>query len=181
MLNCVAIRSSLGAVIPGLKVACATAPIPPVLPQAPQVSHVGEFCTLSITVALGAGGVGVGEGEGAGEGEVTGAGVGVGDDPLGVPAAALPPQPVSRHEAAARARMNVEMRRSRIVTLLVRPVVEALYRRERDGGLRFTPETRVTEVGCTFVASNKGALYFCKDCIVLLVAMFAAQACRRFT
>ena len=111
MLNCVATRSSLGAVIPEVKVAPATAPVPPVLPQAPQVSQLGEFCTLSRTVVFGAGGVGLGEGEGAGEGELTGVGAGVGAvPPLGEPAAALPPQPVSKDEAVTSAKMIAEMR-----------------------------------------------------------------------
>lgn len=149
MLNWVEIRSSLGAVMPGLNVACATAPVPPVLPQAPHVSQLGEFCTLSRTVAFGAGGVGLGEG--AGEGDVTGVGAGPGaEPPLFEPAAVLPPQPVSRDEAVTRAKMIAETRYCRMLTPLVRPVVEALYRRGWIGGLQQTPETRVTEVPCTF-------------------------------
>lgn len=47
--------------------------MPPLLPQAPQVSH-GDFSTRSNTVA-----VPVGVGVGVGEGAVPGVGLGVGD------------------------------------------------------------------------------------------------------
>jgi hypothetical protein len=82
---------SLGVAIPGVNANVATGPVPPLLPQAPQVSQLVESCTLSITVLAGVVGVGVGE--------AAGVGVGAGFDvPLpfeartGFPA--LPPQPM---------------------------------------------------------------------------------------
>jgi hypothetical protein len=82
---------SLGVAIPGVNANVATGPVPPLLPQAPQVSQLVESCTLSITVLAGVEGVGVGE--------AAGVGVGAGFDvPLPFEATtefpALPPQPM---------------------------------------------------------------------------------------
>jgi len=73
MLNCVADPSSLGVAMPSVSEYAAIGPVPPLLPQAPQVSQ-GDSSTLLITVALPVV-VGVGEGEGT----VPGVGLGVGD------------------------------------------------------------------------------------------------------
>ena len=72
MLNCVEEPSSLGVAMPSVSEYAATGPVPPLLPQAPQVSH-GDSSMRSITVALGLV-PGVGEGEGAGFGVGLGAG-----------------------------------------------------------------------------------------------------------
>jgi hypothetical protein len=116
MANCVELASSLGEAIPGVNEYVATAPVAPVLPQAPHVSQFGVSSTLSSTVTpvvlgvgdgVGAGvgvgeglGVGVGEalGVGVGEGLVAGAGTGVGVGELAaigaLLATVLPPQPM---------------------------------------------------------------------------------------
>jgi hypothetical protein len=90
---------SLGVAIPGVNANVATGPVPPLLPQAPQLSQLVESCTLSITVLAGVVGVGVGDAAGVGVGEATGVGVGAGFDvPLPFEATtefpALPPQPM---------------------------------------------------------------------------------------
>jgi hypothetical protein len=81
---------SLGVATPGVKEKAATGPVPPLFPQAPQVSQLGESCTLLITVAAGVVGVGLGV--------APGAGVGVGVEPPVLEAAiedpAPPPQPI---------------------------------------------------------------------------------------
>lgn len=76
--------------MPGVMVKVATAPVPPVLPHAPQVSQVGESSTLLSTVAL------LGLPDGVGDGEA--AGLGDGDaEAIGVLAevAGLPPHPIA--------------------------------------------------------------------------------------
>jgi hypothetical protein len=89
MENLVERPLSLGVAIPVVKLKVANGPVPPLLPQAPQVSQLGESCTLSITVLAGVPGVG----------DADGAGVGAGFDvPLPfeatTPLPALPPQPI---------------------------------------------------------------------------------------
>src|SRR5216683_7598003 len=70
---------SLGIAIPGVKAKVATGPVPPLLPQDPQVSQFGESCTLSITVLAGVPGAGVGVGAATGVGDATGVGEAAGE------------------------------------------------------------------------------------------------------
>jgi len=65
----------------------ATAPVPPVLPHAPQVSQSGESSTLLSTVVL------LGFPDGVGEGEAAGVGEGDAETIGGVDG--LPPQPIA--------------------------------------------------------------------------------------
>lgn len=102
MLNCVDEPSSLGAAMPSVSEYAAVAPTPPLLPQAPQVSH-GDSSTRLITVALLVG-VGVGEGEGP----VPGVGVGVGlDDDTEL--AEVEEDPVPPQDVSIRDRTNINM------------------------------------------------------------------------
>ena len=96
MLNCVDEPSSLGVPMPSVSEYAATGPVPPSLPQLPQVSQ-GDSSTRSSTVALGdVPGVGEGEGDGVA------AGVGAGEALACVEDAEFPP-----HEASASVRARV--------------------------------------------------------------------------
>src|SRR6478672_1506140 len=96
MLNCVADPSSLGVAMPSVSEYAAIGPVPPLLPQAPQVSQ-GDSSTWFSTVALPVG-VGVGEGEGT----VPGVGLGVGDALEGSELAEVEEEPFPPHEASIR-------------------------------------------------------------------------------
>jgi hypothetical protein len=76
--------------MPGVTMKLATAPVPPVFPQAPQVSQLGESSTLFSTVALLGLPDGVGEGEAAGTGEGEAEATGVLPEVDG-----LPPHPIA--------------------------------------------------------------------------------------
>src|SRR5689334_5428871 len=90
MPNSVELPSSLGAGMPGVMVKVATAPVPPVLPHAPQVSQFGESSTLFSTVAL------LGLPDGVGEGEATGTGEGEAEATGVLPEVdGLPPHPIA--------------------------------------------------------------------------------------
>jgi len=88
MENCVDDPSSLGVLMPSVSEYAAIAPVPPLLPQAPQVSH-GDSSTRSIIVAVG---VGVGAAGGVGVGVAVGGEAGAA---LAVLVMDLPPQDVS--------------------------------------------------------------------------------------
>jgi hypothetical protein len=93
MLNCVDEPSSLGVAMPSVSEYAAIGPVPPSLPQLPQVNQ-GDSSTRLITVALL---VGVG----VGEGTVPGVGVGVALD-AGAELAEVEEEPFPPHEASSR-------------------------------------------------------------------------------
>src|SRR5215467_7546546 len=71
MENCVEDPSSLGVPMPSVSENDAIGPVPPVLPQAPQVSHADSSTrssTVTAGVGVGAAGVGVGVAAGVGAG-----------------------------------------------------------------------------------------------------------------
>ena len=113
MENCVELPSSLGAAMPGVNEKPATGPVPPLLPQAPQVNQFGESSILLSTVALP-------DDVGVGEGEAPGTGVGVGEAPAtGVPdalEAVLPPQPIMMKKTATIRASENRLRQLRTVT-----------------------------------------------------------------
>jgi hypothetical protein len=124
--NCVEVPSSLGEAIPGVKEKFAIAPVPPVFPQAPQVSQLGESSTLLRTVVF------VGVPDGVGEGEAEGFGLGVGEAPAtGDPAAFEPvvvPQPVIRNSNAIVANNGKKYRQVRTMPPLCLSAVEGRRR-----------------------------------------------------
>ena len=136
MANCVERPSSLGEAMPGVMEKLAIAPVPPVFPQAPQVSQLGESSTLLRTVAF------EGLPEGVGEGEAEG--FGVGEAPAtGEPAVldVVVPQPEIVNSNAITANREKKFRQVRTVPPLG-PAVGSGRTVLRGSGIWIRVETR---------------------------------------
>ncbi len=99
--------------MPAVKEKLATDPVPPLFPQAPQVSHLGESSTSFSTVTAGGGAL-----VGVGDGDALGLGFGEGDAlATGVVAEleeVLPPHPLTVSRKAIR---STEMSKLRLRTV----------------------------------------------------------------